>query len=131
MPIVFSPIRPRRAGVLSDLSISFRRYKSGSCALEVIMSPAVQERIRYVDGDKVVVTFDEVNKSILVERVGPKVEGYKIDVTTPKQGKSKARSRLGCNQEQGVAVLGKALEPKTYELFEINGNIVTFVESAS
>jgi len=130
MPIVFSPIRPRWVGVLSDLSISFRRYKSGSCALEVILSESVQDRVRYVDGDKVVVTFDEVNKSILVERVGPKIEGYKVNVTNSKAGKGKARTRLGCSQEQGIAVLGKALDPKTYELLEIDGNKVTFVEAS-
>lgn len=130
MPIVFAP--PQGGRVVSssaDMTVSFRTYGSGSSALELTLSPATQLRLRYVDGDRVVVVFNETNKSMTLERVSAASNGYKMSVKDLKRGGQVARTRVGCTKQQAKEVMGDH-RSKRYEFFEIDGNKVTFVEAS-
>jgi hypothetical protein len=97
--------------------------------MEFSFSTGVQDRVRYVDGDRVVVVFDETQKTLVVERVGADTPGYKVCVKKLQHGREAVRVRVGCTKQHWVQVLGES-RSKKYELFEINGNKVTFMESA-
>lgn len=129
MPIVFSPVKARRQEGKFDLTISARGYRSGCLAMELSLSTGVQDRVRYVDGDRVIVVFDESQKTLVVERVGGDTPGYKVCVKKLQNSREAVRVRVGCTKQHWAQVLGDA-RSKKYELFEINGNKVTFVESA-
>ena len=130
MTIVFSPIRVRVRASGPDMSVRLRLYKR-STLLELTLSAAVQHKVRYIEGDRVIARFDEDNKSWSLERVGPDRarEGYKVYVRPLKdKSRSYAFIRLACKDPaHATAVLG-AREAVEYEILEDSGNVVTFVE---
>lgn len=130
MTIVFSPIRPRVRASGPDLAVRLRRYKR-STLLELTLSAAVQQRVRYIEGDRVIARFDEDNKSWSLERVSQDRyrEGYKVHVRPLKdKTRSYAFIRLACKDPaHATAVLG-AREDVEYEILEDSVNVVTFVE---
>lgn len=130
MPITFSPIRVAKRGSGNDLTVAVRKYASGTLSLELALSPVAQERVRYIDGDRVVAHFDESNQSWTLERINSdrSRDGYKVTVKSLANGGCNAVVRLGCTEEQVAAVLPKG-ERGTYEFLEITGNKATFVAS--
>jgi hypothetical protein len=129
MPITFAPIRVAKRGNSTDLTVQLRKNTSGTMALELSLSPAAQERIRYIDGDRVIAHFDESNKSWCLERISPdrSADGYKVRVHTLQAGGSNAVVRLGCTMDQVVAILGDKPGRGSYEFLEVAGNRATFV----
>jgi hypothetical protein len=130
MAIVFAPIRASSRATGPDLSVRIRR--SGSAvALELTLSANVQERVRYIDGDRVVASYDEDNHSWTLERISPDRvgEGYKVSVRTIANGtKSVASLRVGCREPKQAELILGARVGADYEFLEITGNTVTFVE---
>jgi len=129
MAIVFAPIRAGSRATGPDLTVRIRRSKS--VALELTLSANMQERVRYIDGDRLIASYDEDNRSWTLERISPERigEGYKVAVRAISNGtKSVASMRVGCRDpKQAVAVLG-ARDGADYEFLEVTGNTVTFVE---
>lgn len=130
MAIVFAPIRASSRAVGPDLTVRIRRSKS-AVALELTLSANMQERVRYIDGDRLIASYDEDNRSWTLERISPERigEGYKVAVRAIANGtKSVASMRVGCRDpKQAVAILG-ARDGADYEFLEVTGNTVTFVE---
>lgn len=130
MAIVFAPIRSCSRAAGPDLAVRIRRSKT-AVALELTLSAVMQERVRYIDGDRIVASFDEVDRSWTLERISPDrtAEGYKVSVRSLANGnKSVASVRVGCREpKQAAAILG-AREGADYEFLEVSGNTVTFVE---
>lgn len=129
MPITFAPIRAAKRGSTTDLTVQLRKYSSGVMSLELALSSPAQERVRYIDGDRVVAHFDEANKSWTLERINSNrpAEGYKVKVRELASGGCNATIRLGCSEDQAALVLGKALSRADYEFLEVTGNKATFV----
>jgi hypothetical protein len=130
MAIVFAPIRASSRATGPDLSVRIRR-SGNAVALELTLSANVQERVRYIDGDRVVASYDEDNHSWTLERISPDRvgEGYKVSVRTIANGtKSVASLRVGCREPKQAELILGARVGADYEFLEITGNTVTFVE---
>lgn len=130
MPITFAPIRVARRGNNTDLTVHLRKYSSGTMSLELALSAVAQERVRYIDGDRVVAHYDESNKSWSLERINSDraSDGYKVTVRQLANGASNAVVRLGCTKEQAATVLSDR-DAGRYEFLEVAGNKATFVEA--
>lgn len=133
MKITFAPIRARRSASGPDMSVKMRRNNSG-LYLEITVSAAVQDRVRYVDGDRVICHFDDENKSWELERISPDrvQDGYKVFVrecAATKRGAHKncAIVRVGCRgTDQVTAVLG-ARDSGAWDFLEIRDNRAVFM----
>lgn len=130
MPITFAPIRVAKRGNGNDLTVAVRKHASGALSLELALSPVAQERVRYIDGDRVVAHYDEGNQSWTLERINSdrSRDGYKVTVKQLANGGTNAIVRLGCTAEQAGSVLPNK-DRGTYEFLEISGNKATFVAS--
>lgn len=130
MPITFAPIRAAKRGNTTDLTVQIRKYASGTLSLELALSPVAQDRVRYIDGDRVVAHYDEANKSWTLERINSERsrDGYKVTVRQLASGESNAIIRLGCTAEQAAMVLSTQ-DRSDYEFLEITGNKATFVSA--
>jgi|688.fasta_scaffold418067_2 hypothetical protein len=130
MPITFAPIRIAKRGSGTDLTVQIRKTGSGNLSLELALSPVAQERVRYIDGDRVVAHYDEANQAWVLERINSERsrDGYKVTVRQLASGECNALIRLGCTADQAAAVL-PAKERGYYEFLEISGNKATFVSS--
>lgn len=130
MAIVFAPIRQCRRSVAPDLCVKLRRYR-GVLSLELTLSAKTQDRVRYVDGDRVIATFDEKNRSWSLERISPDrtADGYKVLVRPLAKGSSEHVSfRVGCQDSSVVTAILGAGEEQSYDFLEVTGNKATFVE---
>ncbi len=130
MAIVFAPIRACTRAAGPDLTARIRRSHK-AVALELTFSSSVQERCRYIDGDRVVASFDEDNKSWTFERISPdrNTDGYKVRVRSIANGtKTVASVRVGCRDPKAATAVLGARDGADYEFLESNGNAVTFVE---
>lgn len=133
MTIVFTPLRRRSVRASGpDLTVRVRRSRSAA-VLEVTFSADAQDRVRYIDGDRVIPRFDEDTKSWAFERIDGRrsQDGYKVLVRELKtSGRSICIVRLTCKDaSQATAVLG-ARDFAEYEFLEVVGNTATFVEVA-
>lgn len=130
MPITFAPIRVAKRGNGNDLTVAVRKHASGALSLELALSTVAQERVRYIDGDRVVAHYDEGNQSWTLERINSDraKDGYKVSVKQLANGGCNAIVRLGCTDDQAKAVLPNK-ERGVYEFLEISGNKATFVAS--
>lgn len=131
MPITFAPIRTAARASAVDLTVRHRTNNSlGSHYLELAVSPPTQERLRYIEGDRVIAHFDESNKSWVLERISSErvTDGYKVRVQPLASGLCSVTVRLGCTEEQAKAVLGEA-QSMSSDFLELSGNRASFVLS--
>lgn len=130
MAIVFAPIRQcRKKASGPDMIVRLRRY-NGNISLEIQLSAATQEKVRYVDGDRVLSTYDPDNKSWSLERISPDRfrDGYKVCVRSLKDDAQYVSFRVGCRDSGAAnAVLG-AREEASYDFLEVAGNKSVFIE---
>jgi hypothetical protein len=98
--------------------------------LELAVSAPTQERLRYIEGDRVIAHFDEQNKSWILERISSDrvADGYKVRVQQLANGLSTVTIRLGCTEEQAKAVIGDS-GGLSYDFLELTGNRACFVLS--
>lgn len=127
MPITFAPIRAARRDGSNDLIVSLRRNADGVPSLELVLSSVAMERVRYVDGDRVIAHYDEANKAWTLERISASrtSDGYKVQVRESSGGNTSV-IRLGCSEEQVKVVMGDEKKVRL-DFLEINGNRATFV----
>jgi hypothetical protein len=128
MKIVFAPVRSTSRVSGPDLSVHLRRYK-GATALEISLSASAQERVRYIDGDRVVAEYEDHTNSWSLRRSNGDESGagYKVSVRPlVRSGKTIASFRVTCTPQQATAVLG-ARDTAEYEFLEVAGNVATFV----
>ena len=131
MPITFAPLRTVRRDCGTDLTVSLRKNsKTGVCSLEMALSSAAQDRVRYIDGDRVIAHSDEANKSWVLERISADrvADGYKVQVKDLASGVATALIRLGCTNTQAWSVMGGESKSR-FEFLELSGNKTTFVEA--
>ena len=130
MAIVFAPIRQCRKKVSGpDMMVRLRRYNN-NISLEIQLSAATQEKVRYVDGDRVLSEYDPDNKSWTLERISPDRyrDGYKVSVRALKDNAEYVTFRVGCRDASSAnAVLG-ARDEAAYDFLEVTGNKSVFVE---
>lgn len=131
MPITFAPIRTAARASTVDLSVRHRVNASiKSHYLELAVSAQTQERLRYIEGDRVIAHFDEGNKSWVLERISSDrvTDGYKVRVQPLANGLTSVTVRLGCTEEQAKTVLGEA-QSMSFDFLELSGNRASFVLS--
>lgn len=131
MPITFAPIRTASRASAVDMSVRHRVNKNlKSNYLELAVSAPTQERLRYIEGDRVIAHFDEQNKSWILERISSDrvADGYKVRVQQLANGLSTVTIRLGCTEEQAKAVIGDS-GGLSYDFLELTGNKASFVLS--
>lgn len=130
MAIVFAPIRQcRKKASGPDLMVRLRRY-NGNISLEIQLSAATQEKVRYVDGDRVLSEYDPDTKSWTLERISPDRfrDGYKVNVRALKDNAEYVTFRVGCRDSSSAnAVLG-ARDEAAYDFLEVTGNKSVFIE---
>lgn len=127
MPIKFEPRRNMPSGRSADLTVTLRKQaKQTYVGLELRLSQDTQQRLRYLDGDRAVVEFDDRSDSLGIERVAGAKTGYKIVLNDRADGRPVAYIKLTCSADEARMVLGE-LPTKHYELCEVDGNKVTFV----
>ncbi len=127
--IVFTPLRASSRASGPDLSVHLRRHK-GAMILELSFSAAAQERLRYIQGDRVIPSFDDNNQCWLIKRaVGDEErQAYKVSVRKmATSGKTVASFRATCTPQQANAVLGPK-DRAEYEFLEVADNVATFVQ---
>lgn len=129
MPITFAPIRAARREGSTDLTVNLRRNAEGVPSIEMVLSPVAMERVRYIDGDRVVAHYDETNKSWTLERISADrtADGYKVQVRASGSGTA-ATIRLGCSQEQ-VDVVMSGQSKVRFDFLGVTGNRASFVLS--
>jgi hypothetical protein len=127
MPITFEPMRMKVQKYRADLTVSVRSYPKKTMALELSVSPEIQDRVKYLNGDLVVVHYNEDDKSVTIERVPGSQRGYRVQVVARKNSRPAAIFKVGCDAQSARSVLGDE-QVKQFVLFEINGHKVTFVE---
>lgn len=133
MTIVFSPLRRRSVRASGpDLSVRVRRTR-GAVVLELTFSADAQDRVRYIEGDRVIPKFEEDNKAWSFERIDGRRsdDGYKVHVRSLKtSGRSIAVIRITVKDPaHATAVLG-ARDFAEYEFLEVTGGVASFVEIA-
>lgn len=130
MPIKFEPRRHMPGRRAADLTVTLRKQANQVfVGLELRLSQDTQQRLRYLDGDRAVVEFDENNGSVGIERVAGERAGYKIVLGERADGRPVAYIKLTCTPEEAAQVVGEG-GTKDFELFEVDGNKVTFVAKA-
>lgn len=127
MPIKFEPRRNMPGRRAADLTVTLRKQANQVyVGLELRLSQDTQQRLRYLNGDRAVVEFDETSGSVGIERVAGDRTGYKIVLNERADGRPVAYIKLTCTPDEAGQLLGDR-SAKDFELFEVDGNKVTFV----
>lgn len=127
MPITFAPLTgKKRNSEAGDLVVSLRTSKKHKgLSLELCVSKEIQNRLRYLDGDRCVVHFNEEVGSACIERIASG-HGYKICLQERADGGAVALIRVTCDEGQAKLILGEETQ-LTYQIYEVDGAKVTFV----
>jgi hypothetical protein len=128
--LTFKPLKPRHIAERSGLIVTRVETKEGHRdGIRLSIHHAVLKELRWIDGDRLIVQYDDKDDAWFVHRVpsGGASDGYKM-IVPPKGGKNASGTiRIGCERESLDAILPAANPSKRYEFLEANGNVATFV----